>query len=135
VYNDKHFSKIIIRHWKKNIFKKCKMIREKQVTKYFNVAVWKKYGKKILGKQATFHFKHCGLKTNSFSSQNLFFTSFIFYLFLLQNVQILQHAIASKSNHNRRRSLWGDQQLVKFINIFQPGSRLVRQFIFNLQLL
>ena len=36
---------------------------------------------------------------------------------------------------NRRRSLWGDQQLVKFINIFQPGSRLVRQFIFNLQLL
>ena len=27
-----------------------------------------------------------------------------------------------------------DQQLVKFINIFQPGSRLVRQFIFNLQL-
>ena len=23
MYNDKHFSKIIIRHWKKNIFKKC----------------------------------------------------------------------------------------------------------------
>jgi hypothetical protein len=39
-------------------------------------------------------------KTNSFSSQNLFFTSFIFYLFLLQNVPILQHAIASKSNHS-----------------------------------
>jgi hypothetical protein len=36
---------------------------------------------------------------------------------------------------NRRRSLLGVQQLVKFINIFQPGSRLVRQFIFNLQLL
>ena len=28
---------------------------------------------------------------------------------------------------NRRRSLEDDQQLVKFINIFQPGSRLVRQ--------
>jgi hypothetical protein len=94
---------------------------------------------------------------------------------LLQNVPILQNAIAFKSNHsntmlpnvmvlaplqklkikyelsyqsttklmyqrsysaiNRRRSLWGDQQLVKFINIFQFGSRLVRQFIFNLQLL
>ena len=39
-------------------------------------------------------------KTNLFSSQNLFFTSFIFYLFLLQNVPILQHAIASKSNHS-----------------------------------
>ena len=26
-----------------------------------------------------------------------------------------------------RRSLVDDQQLVKFINIFQPGSRLVRQ--------
>ena len=36
---------------------------------------------------------------------------------------------------NRRRSLVDDQQLVKFINIFQPSSRLVRQFIFNLQLL
>jgi hypothetical protein len=36
---------------------------------------------------------------------------------------------------NRRCSLVDDQQLVKFINIFQPGSRLVRQFIFNLQLL
>ena len=36
---------------------------------------------------------------------------------------------------NRRRSLVDNQQLVKFINIFQPGSRLVRQFIFNLQLL
>ena len=36
---------------------------------------------------------------------------------------------------NRRRSLLDDQQLVKFINIFQPGSRLVRQFIFDLQLL
>jgi hypothetical protein len=36
---------------------------------------------------------------------------------------------------NRRRSLVDDQQLVKFINIFHPGSRLVRQFIFNLQLL
>ena len=36
---------------------------------------------------------------------------------------------------NRRRSQQGDQQLVKFINIFQSGSRLVRQFIFNLQLL
>ena len=35
-------------------------------------------------------------KTNSFSSQNLFFASFIFYLFLLS---ILQHVIASKSNH------------------------------------
>jgi hypothetical protein len=34
---------------------------------------------------------------------------------------------------NRKRSLVDDQQLVKFINIFQPGSRLVRQFIFNLQ--
>jgi hypothetical protein len=31
-------------------------------------------------------------------------------------------------------SLLDDQQLVKFINIFQPGSSLVRQFIFNLQL-
>ena len=30
---------------------------------------------------------------------------------------------------NRRRSLVDDQQLVKFINIFQPGGRLVRQFI------
>jgi hypothetical protein len=39
-------------------------------------------------------------KTNSFLSQNLFFTSFIFYLFLLQNVPILQHVIASKSNHS-----------------------------------
>jgi hypothetical protein len=36
---------------------------------------------------------------------------------------------------NRRRSLVDDQQLLKFINIFQPGSRLVRLFIFNLQLL
>ena len=36
---------------------------------------------------------------------------------------------------NRRCSLLDDQQLVKFINIFQPGSRLVRQFICNLQLL
>ena len=36
---------------------------------------------------------------------------------------------------NRRSSLVDDQQLVKFIIIFQPGSRLVRQFIFNLQLL
>jgi hypothetical protein len=36
---------------------------------------------------------------------------------------------------NRRRSLLDDQQLIKFINIYQPGSRLVRQFIFNLQLL
>ena len=36
---------------------------------------------------------------------------------------------------NRRRSLVDDQQLVKFINIFQHGSRLVRLFIFNLQLL
>ena len=35
---------------------------------------------------------------------------------------------------NRRCSLVDDQQLVKFINIFQPGSRLVRQFIFNHQL-
>ena len=35
----------------------------------------------------------------------------------------------------RRRSLLDDQQLIKFINIFQPGSRMVRQFIFNLQLL
>ena len=26
VYNDKHFSKIIIRHWKKNIFKKCNFL-------------------------------------------------------------------------------------------------------------
>jgi hypothetical protein len=25
---------------------------------------------------------------------------------------------------NRRRSLWGDQQLVKFINIFQPGKTI-----------
>jgi hypothetical protein len=32
---------------------------------------------------------------------------------------------------NRSRSLVDDQQLVKCINIFQPGSRLVRQFIFN----
>jgi hypothetical protein len=32
---------------------------------------------------------------------------------------------------NRRRSLVDDQQLVKFINKFQPGSRLVRQFISN----
>ena len=30
---------------------------------------------------------------------------------------------------NRRCSLVDDQQLVKFINIFQPCSRLVRQFI------
>jgi hypothetical protein len=37
---------------------------------------------------------------NKFSSQNLFVTSFIFYLFLLQNIPILQHAIASKSNHS-----------------------------------
>ena len=36
---------------------------------------------------------------------------------------------------NRRRSLLDDQQLIKDINIFLPGSRLVRQFIFNLQLL
>ena len=36
---------------------------------------------------------------------------------------------------SRRRSLLDDQQLVKFINIFQHVSRLVRQFIFNLQLL
>ena len=36
---------------------------------------------------------------------------------------------------NRRRSLVDDQPLVKCINKFQPGSRLVRQFIFNLQLL
>jgi hypothetical protein len=36
----------------------------------------------------------------SYSVQNLFFTNFIFYLFLLQNVPILQHAIASKSNHS-----------------------------------
>ena len=35
-------------------------------------------------------------KTNSFSSQNLFFKSCIFYLFLLS---ILQHVLASKSNH------------------------------------
>ena len=26
MYNDKHFSKIIIRHWKKNIFKKCNFL-------------------------------------------------------------------------------------------------------------
>jgi hypothetical protein len=31
---------------------------------------------------------------------------------------------------NGRRSLVDDQQLVKFINISQAGSRLVRQFIF-----
>ena len=36
---------------------------------------------------------------------------------------------------NCRGSLVDDQQLVKFINIFEPGSTLVRQFIFNLQLL
>jgi hypothetical protein len=34
-----------------------------------------------------------------------------------------------------QRESQDDQQLVNFINIFQPGSRLVRQFIFNLQLL
>ena len=36
---------------------------------------------------------------------------------------------------NSRRSLVDDQQLVKYINIFQPGSKLVRQFIFIFQLL
>jgi hypothetical protein len=46
------------------------------------------------------HFPVLFQKANSFSSQSLFFTSFIFYLFLLQNVPILQHAIASKSNHS-----------------------------------
>jgi hypothetical protein len=40
----------------------------------------------------------------------------------------------SHSVINRRPSLVDDQQLVKFINIFQPGIILVRQFIFNLQL-
>jgi hypothetical protein len=45
-------------------------------------------------------FSRTSSKTNSFSSQNLFFTSFIFYLFLLQNVPILQHAISSKNNHS-----------------------------------
>jgi hypothetical protein len=36
---------------------------------------------------------------------------------------------------NRRRALVDDQPLVKCINTFQLGSKLVRQFIFNLQLL
>ena len=41
----------------------------------------------------------------------------------IKNVEMYQR---SYSVINGRRSLWGDQQLVKFINIFQPGSRLVR---------
>jgi hypothetical protein len=41
----------------------------------------------------------------------------------------------SHSAINRTHSLVDDQQLLKFINIFQPGNRLVRQFIFNPQLL
>ena len=37
--------------------------------------------------------------------------------------------INDRSVINRRRSLVDDQQLVKFINIFQPGSRLVRSYL------
>ena len=55
-----------------------------------------------------------------------------YYIVSNKNGEMYQR---SYSVINRRRSLVDDQQLVKFINKFQPGSRLVRQFIFNLQLL
>ena len=55
-----------------------------------------------------------------------------YYIVSDQNGEMYQQ---SYSVINRRGSLVDDQQLVKLINIFQPGSRLVRQFIFNLQLL
>jgi hypothetical protein len=55
-----------------------------------------------------------------------------YYIVSDKNSEMYQR---SYSVINRRRSLVDNQQLVKFINIFQPGSRLVRQFIFNLQLL
>jgi hypothetical protein len=165
VYNDKHFSKIIIRHWKKTIFYKCNFliiiffsqIAQATTLEKFNLTcfscrwhnknisfcsifsnhnVWNetllvfrvlfsriffklqrlKYVVTcfpriiflyLFKSQRLKYFVTCVMlsnifpyffKNNSFSSQNLFFTSFIFYLFLLQNVPILQHAIASKSN-------------------------------------
>ena len=55
-----------------------------------------------------------------------------YYIVSDKNVEMYQQ---SYSVINRRRSLVDDQPLVKCINIFQPGSRLGRQFIFNLQLL
>ena len=41
----------------------------------------------------------------------------------------MMKCINDRSVINRRRSLVDDQQLVKFINIFQPGSRLVRSYL------
>jgi hypothetical protein len=78
---------------------------------FFQTATFSAYHFPVLVQISTFeilrylcdvikHFSVTFSKTNSFSSQNLFFTSFIFYLFLLQNLPILQHAIASKSNHS-----------------------------------
>ena len=55
-----------------------------------------------------------------------------YYIVSDKNGEMYQRSYSVVS---RRRSLLDDQQLVKFINIFQPGSRLVRQYIFNLQLL
>ena len=51
-----------------------------------------------------------------------------YYIVSDKNAEMYQR---SYSVINRRRSMVDDQQLVKFIIIFQPGSRLVRQFVFN----
>jgi hypothetical protein len=42
---------------------------------------------------------------------------------------------STEQQQQQQYSQSNDEELVKCINIFQPGSRLVRQFIFNLQLL
>ena len=55
-----------------------------------------------------------------------------YYIVSEKNGEMYQR---SYSVINRRRSLVDDQPLVKCINIFQSGNRLVRQFIFKLQLL
>jgi hypothetical protein len=51
-----------------------------------------------------------------------------YYIVSDKNAEMYQR---SYSVINRGRSRVDDQQLVKCINIFQPGSRLVRQFVFN----
>jgi hypothetical protein len=127
VYNDKHFSKIIIRHWKKNIFYKCNFliiiffsqIAQATTLEKFNVTCFPRgwhyknisfcsifsnhnvWNTSLLVFRVSFSctcsnrnvwntallvwcyktFSRTFSKTNSFSSQILFFTSFIFYLF------------------------------------------------------
>jgi hypothetical protein len=64
--------------------------------------VWKIWRKSKLNSEKIWKMRKCTttIVRKKRGGNNLFFTSFIFYLFLLQNVPIPQNAIAFKSNHS-----------------------------------